>query len=159
MHSLEDRRAIEDLYIQYNHAVDRHDIDSWVGVYAVDAVFQGRIRLEGHEQIRDFAEGESGRLRRRGYARTQHRTSNLIVQVDGERARATCDLIILLQPIDPRWAYEFLVASYDDELVKIDGRWFFQSRRVDWWPPAVRPAAARQPVRRRIRRLRRWLTT
>jgi ketosteroid isomerase-like protein len=151
-----DRRKIEALYIKYNRAADTHDVESRIAVYAPDAIFQGNIRLSGHAEIREFAQGQAARLQRMGYGRTQHRTTNLHIEGEGERAYAECDLLLVRQPIDGRKPYDYLVASYRDELHQVEGEWRFSQRVVEWWPSAAPVGRERTAIRGYLRRVRRW---
>jgi 3-phenylpropionate/cinnamic acid dioxygenase small subunit len=60
-----------------------------------------------------------------------HITSNPVIHIeaDGQRARATVDLLYVGKTDDDSWTI-LTRSRYDDALLKSDGRWVFVSRRV-----------------------------
>ena len=82
--------------------------------------------MPGRPAIRAFAE-RFARFRRNG-SQLRHVISNLMMQVDGDSAHATCYLTVFLT----RDGKSRLLApgSYDCELRKEGGVWRFQNRIV-----------------------------
>jgi ketosteroid isomerase-like protein len=136
MLTLDDRRDIEQLYVTYNQAVDGNDIDSWMSVYDRNATFRGRVQLQGHTQLREFAIGELKRMHNRGFDRMQHWTSVPQIHGDANEATSTCYLLLIQRPMNGRENCHIRVASYLDRLRKVDGRWLFVDRQLFWWPDA-----------------------
>ena len=87
---LEDRLAIDDLFVQYTTALDRGDVETLVDCFTPDGSLDSPAvgRHAGHAAIRAFAE----RFARfhDGGAQLRHVISNLAVEIDGEHATATC---------------------------------------------------------------------
>ena len=125
---LEDRLAINDLFVRYTTALDRGDVETLVDCFTPDASLDSPAvgRHSGHPAIRAFAE-RFARFHEQG-AQLRHVISNLAVELDGERARATCYLLNVLT----RDGKSELLAPgrYECELVKTDGTWRFQNRVV-----------------------------
>jgi len=127
--SIEDRFAIEDLFIRYTSALDSGDVDGVVSCFAEDGWLDSPIvgRCQGREELRAFAEKTAEAIRLRG-ARFRHVVTNLRIEMKDGRVRARCYLLDfvtiggeskLLSP-----------GEYDCELVKSDEDWLFASRIV-----------------------------
>jgi uncharacterized protein (TIGR02246 family) len=126
---VQDRLAIEDLFVRYTTALDRGDIETLVDCFTPDGSLDSPAvgSHAGHAAIRAFAERFAA-FNRRG-AQLRHVISNLAVEIDGERARATCYLLNILT----RDGESRLLAPgrYECDLVKsADGRWRFRRRVV-----------------------------
>ena len=127
--SLEDRVAIEDLFVRYTTALDRGDVDTIVDCFTPDGSLDSPAvgSHAGHAAIRGFAE-RFARFNQRG-SQLRHVISNLAVEIDGNRAKATCYLLNILT----RDGKSRLLAPgrYECDLVKsADGQWRFQRRVV-----------------------------
>jgi 3-phenylpropionate/cinnamic acid dioxygenase small subunit len=128
--SIEDRLAIEDLFIRYTTALDSGDVEGVVACFTEDGWLDSPIvgRHQGQEELRIFAEKTAQPIRQKG-ARFRHVVSNFRIEMLGiGRARAQCYLLdyvtiegetTLLSP-----------GEYDCEAVKVQGEWRFASRLV-----------------------------
>lgn len=127
--SIEDRLAIEDLFVRYTTALDSGDVEGVVGCFTQDGWLDSPIvgRHQGREQLRAFAEKIAESVRLRG-ARYRHVVSNFRIEATENRAVARCYLLDfvtigeeckLLSPGEYRCAVE-----------KIGGEWLFVSRIV-----------------------------
>jgi hypothetical protein len=105
--------------------MDELDSDAWIDYFTEGAVFESPRfgRFTGREGLRQLAA-----LRRKSFiqAKVRHVISNVVVDVDGARATGECYLCAYLT----KFGKTELVAvgGYRDELLKVGGRWFFQSR-------------------------------
>jgi ketosteroid isomerase-like protein len=126
--SIEDRFAINDLFVRYTCAIDAGDVDTLVDCFTKDGSLQSPAVGEyaGHAAIRAFAE-RFGAFRRSG-SQLRHVISNLVMQVDGDRAKARCYLIVFLTK-DGK-SQMLAPGQYECELRKSDGTWRFQKRVV-----------------------------
>jgi ketosteroid isomerase-like protein len=126
--SIEDRLAIEDLFVRYAAALDEGDVEGVVGCFTEDGWLESPIvgRRQGNAELREFAEKIS-ESKRRG-VQFRHVVSNFRIDVSGDRGRGRCYLLDfatvagnseLLSP-----------GEYDCELRKIGGEWLFASRIV-----------------------------
>ena len=125
---LEDRLAINDLFVRYTNALDRGDVETIVDCFTPDGALDSPAvgRHSGHAAIRAFAE-RFARFHERG-AQLRHVISNLMVEIDGDHARATC---YLLNVLTRNGKSELLAPGrYECDLVKSGGAWRFQRRVV-----------------------------
>ncbi|HVB66875.1 MAG TPA: nuclear transport factor 2 family protein [Acetobacteraceae bacterium] len=126
--SIEDRLAISDLFVRYTCAIDAGDVETLVACFTEDGALESPAVgvYAGREAIRAFAQ-RFARFRQGG-SQLRHVISNLVVQVQGDRAHATCYLTVFLT----RDGSSRLLApgQYDCELRKTDGAWRFQKRIV-----------------------------
>lgn len=125
---MDDRTAINDLFVRYTTALDAGDVETIVGCFTEDGALESPAVgvYAGRTGIREFAE----RFARfhAGGAQLRHFISNLAVQVSGDTARATC---YLLNVITRDGKTELMAPGrYDCQLVKVEGEWLFQYRLV-----------------------------
>jgi uncharacterized protein (TIGR02246 family) len=126
---LEERLAIEDLFVRYTTALDRGDVETLVDCFtpggSLDSPAVGSHA--GHAAIRAFAERFAA-FNKRG-SQLRHVISNLAAEIDGDRAHATCYLLnILTRDGESR---QLAPGRYECDLVKSgDGHWRFQRRVV-----------------------------
>jgi len=124
--AVDDRLAIADLFTRYCCALDNGEVETVVDCFTAGAVLKSPvIDLAGCEAIRAFA----GRFAARRAAGTQfrHMVTNIAVTIDGERARATAYLLVL---VSEKGGHRTLPPGrYECDLVKEDGAWRF-SRRI-----------------------------
>ncbi len=128
MSIVEDRLAIHDLFVRYTTALDAGDVETIVGCFTEDGSLESPAvgSYSGRPAIREFAVRFS-RFRERG-SQLRHVISNLAVQLDGNRASATC---YLLNIITRNGKSELLAPGrYECQLEKIDGEWLFKHRLV-----------------------------
>jgi len=128
MTDLEDRLAISDLFVRYTNALDRGDVETIADCFTLDGSLDSPAvgRHSGHAAIRAFAE-RFARFHERG-SQLRHVISNLMVEIDGDRARATC---YLLNVLTRNGKSEMLAPGrYECDLVKSAGKWRFQNRVV-----------------------------
>lgn len=126
--STADRFAINDLFVRYTRAIDAGDVDTLVDCFTQDGSLQSPAVGEyaGHAAIRAFAERFAA-FRRNG-SQLRHVISNLVMQVEGDRASASCYLVVFLTKDG---ASRMLApGQYECELRKADGAWRFQKRVV-----------------------------
>ena len=126
--SVEDRLAINDLFVRYTTALDAGEVDTIVACFTEDGALESPAVgvYSGRQGIRDFAV-RFARFREAG-SQLRHFISNLAVQVDGDEASATC---YLLNVITRDGKTELLAPGrYDCRLAKVGGEWLFRHRLV-----------------------------
>jgi ketosteroid isomerase-like protein len=127
--SMADWFDINSVFIRYATALDRGDVEAVVDCFTETASIVSPVlgEFSGHAGVRDFA-GRTARLKRDEGVQFRHVVSNLVADVEGDRARATCYLLDfrtrdgkteLLSP-----------GEYECLLRKADGRWRFERRAV-----------------------------
>lgn len=127
----DDRSEIQDLFARYYTFVDTHDVDGWVSLWTQDGRYDsGHVRAEGTEALTAFMAGH--------VVHTRHLVSNVTVDVEGDRARATNYMTVLPVAGEPEVIATALCRS---ELRRVDGRWRLASHvyRPDpsFLPPGV----------------------
>ena len=134
----EDRALIEDLQARYLFAFDFGDPEGYAGTFAPDGVLNfGWGDYKGREAIAKFISdsredtararanpppGERPRIGR-------HIISNIVVKVDGNTARGVAYWTHMTSNETGYGAVDFF-GHYEDEMVKIDGNWYFSRRHV-----------------------------
>ena len=132
-----DRAEIIDLMGRYSHALDFGDAETFASTFAPDGIFHwARGEVVGREAIRDWlASGEYNLVRDAEEAKwpatTRHYITNQAVKVDGDTAKAVSYWFQATNPTASRsetvWG---MFGHYEDELVKIDGKWYFKYRKI-----------------------------
>jgi uncharacterized protein (TIGR02246 family) len=144
--SADDRLAIMDLIARYAYALDSGDLEGYANNFATDGVLFERHH--GRAQIKDYVaqlmrEGRAGPLPN-GDVAYRHFVGSPVIDGAGERAIVHSYLLWVNMGSEPPVS---AAAEYTDECVKLDGRWFFQSRvlrRLAGRFPGSEPVVATQ---------------
>ncbi len=132
-----DRAEIEDLMARYLFAIDYFDWDAYVATFAPDGELEfasGTSR--GREAIRTAVTNFSAGIGRFYHtedgqpATLRHTTLQSVVRVEGDRAWARTIWVEMANhgPGDTMKVGTF--GLYEDEFVRLDGRWLIQRRNV-----------------------------
>ncbi|MBV9785450.1 MAG: nuclear transport factor 2 family protein [Acidisphaera sp.] len=127
--TIAERFDIDDLFTRYAAAIDRGDVGEIVACFVPDGWLDSPIvgRYEGPDGIRAFAEMNARAVHERG-VRMRHVISNLRIDIEGDRGRATC---YLLDIVTRDGVSELLSpGEYDCELIRTAEGWRFASRIV-----------------------------
>ncbi len=129
----QDYIEIEQLYAQYNHAIDSGDAEGWAATFTPDGTFNrftGREALVGF--IKNWREKMNGANRR-------HWNSNLRITPAADGASGVVMLMLLDVGTQPPSIV--MTGQYTDSLVKTASGWRFRSRQVkgDAAPAAPKP--------------------
>ena len=134
-----DRAMIEDLQARYLFALDFRDPAAYAETFAPDGVVQygvggivgGEAIAVRVETVRANADAqqiqESDGLRP---AAGRHNITNIVIDVDGDTATATAYWFHMGNANPERSAQLNSFGHYEDELVKIDGEWYFSKRKI-----------------------------
>lgn len=134
--ALNDRAEIEELVVRYAMALDTLDAEAYASVFTEDAVFDvtGTV-YRGREAIRAIVTGLQ-ESRDRALAdgtpvvSLYHVMSNTSIEIiDEDEARHTSYAQTVRLGDDARFIIGFM-GRYEDVIVKRDGRWQIQSRRL-----------------------------
>ncbi|HMK87009.1 MAG TPA: nuclear transport factor 2 family protein [Steroidobacteraceae bacterium] len=120
-----DRQQITDLIYRYCRAVDRIDVELGCGVFHEDGVaeLEGFYRGSGRGFIEKVC------AQHRGVLAHSHQVSNVIVELDGERAGSEAYVTATLRLRDGERLRQIMVWSrYIDRWSKRDGRWGIDRR-------------------------------
>ncbi|MGY1616136.1 nuclear transport factor 2 family protein [Geodermatophilus sp. SYSU D00691] len=120
---LESLAALTRLAHDYCQAFDERLLDRFLELWHDDATWEmlpGTV-LEGHEGIRSATEGAWASL-----PATRHLTSNHVVDLDGDSATGSAQVVAFVQSPDGAWAE--MVFTYTDTYERRAGRWAFTRR-------------------------------
>ncbi|HWV87615.1 MAG TPA: nuclear transport factor 2 family protein [Capillimicrobium sp.] len=126
---LEDTEAIRRLFQAYQRALDSMDFRAYSRLFARDGVFvAGDMVATGPDEIFALVDAmpQSGLLTEKT-GDDFHLVSNIDIEVDGDRARATSTWSYIVRAEDDTPRLEKL-GHYEDELVREDGEWRFARR-------------------------------
>lgn len=123
---LEDRMAIRELVDSYNDAVMRFDGDAWAENWRDDAtwVLPGAGEFTGKENFFPIWQGAMS-----GFSFVGFFASAGPIIVDGDKAHGTWYQQEFLHQKDG--VKRTVTGKYEDDYVKVDGRWYFQKRVYD----------------------------
>lgn len=132
------------------HARDDHDMERSAAFWAEDASLErlgwpeNGPRIEGRDAVMEFLfdGGHAGAWGAEWFGdvkAVKHLTANPYVRIDGDRARAIADFVVLGVLGDPTegGCVAKVVGRYVDELVKRDGRWLISHRAIVAQVPGV----------------------
>jgi hypothetical protein len=123
----EDRLDIMDLIARYAYTLDNGDLDGYVNNFAPDGVLFEHHH--GRVQIREYVghlmgEGRAGPLPS-GDVAYRHFAGSPVIDGHDQHATVYSYLLWVNMGSEPPVS---AAAEYTDECVKLDGRWYFQSR-------------------------------
>jgi hypothetical protein len=128
--ALADKQAITEALMRYCHGVDRCDLALLKSAFWEDGTADyGTTVLASHE----FCEGLVPLLL--AMQSTMHNLSNMLISLDGDRARAISNCVAYHQTDGPDGATELIAGGrYLDDLEKRGGEWRIVSRVyvLDW---------------------------
>lgn len=126
---LEDHFAIEQLLMEYGVTLDGHDFGAYSQLFARQGTWTGNVGpLKGPAAIKEAMEKAYGGPDSPISKGSFHLLTNPIIHVQGDHATALS-----------KWTFCQVVGGkpvivnsgrYEDSLVREDGRWKFESRRV-----------------------------
>ena len=135
----EDRAMIEDLQARYLFALDFRDAEAYAATFTEDGVLDyGAGKIQGRQAIRDMVAGMRANADRQQSADTsglrpaagRHNISNIVLDLDGDRATGTAYWFHMGNANPERSAQLNSFGHYEDELVKVDGEWLFSLRKI-----------------------------
>jgi hypothetical protein len=133
-----ERFAIDDLLRAYVYCNDTHDVDGMVALFAKDAVLQQgtRGRWEGREGVRKWIT-DHGALP--GRAGRQHRFQQVQIKrtKKGCKVRSYWMVVQSVVATDSRFVRQ--IGYYDDELVKVRGKWLIKHKYIGTWNDETPP--------------------
>ena len=127
--STSDKFEIHELVARYNKAIDTGDAEGWADTFTEDGEFHGLVGVfKGRGELEDFVRSYVSEEQFADWAASQHWTTNLVIEGDGDHAELFAHVKMVKPEADG--GRIILVGSYDDTLAKVDGRWRFTKRIV-----------------------------
>lgn len=131
MTEAESKLAILDLYNRYNHSIDHGEIDGWCNTFVDDGVFDHPARRwEGREALCEFVTSRTNSFDKTPLREMRHWNDAINICINGDKAQASCDLLVSGVDRTTGKAAIAAVGRYEDVLVhSIDG-WRFFTRKL-----------------------------
>ncbi len=129
----EDRAAIEDLQARYLFALDFHDPDLNVSTFTQDGVLDyGSGAVKGREAIKDVIARMPNPATTAGLrpAAARHNISNIVIKVEGNKTEGRSSWFHHSNDNPQRKGVFDGFGHYEDQLVKVNGRWLFTMRKI-----------------------------
>jgi len=125
---LEEKDAIREVLAQYCFALDDGRFDDMAACFTEDGTWQTFYgKATGRRAIAEFAAGL--RAHRTENPRAIHHVTNVVITLDGEIAKVRSNWTTVQNaPEGPKIGSG---GAYDDDMVKVDGRWHFRHRTID----------------------------
>ena len=135
----EDRAMIEDLQARYMFALDFRDAEAYAATFSNDGVLDfGAGEIRGRDAIRNFmvenrknAEAQAAKnvsgLRP---AAGRHNITNIILKINDDKATGRAYWFHMGNNNPKRTATLNSFGHYEDEMVKVNGRWLFSKRKI-----------------------------
>jgi len=144
LRAIEDEREIRDLVIRYAQLLDARDHRGYAALFAREGRWTGQMGdVVGPAAIEAMLLEAFGPTPA-GFRNTAdfHIMSNILVEVDGDRARAESRLVYFVRGEgSPPAPMPCRAGRYHDELVREEGKWRFAHRRVIAEIPTLEDAA------------------
>lgn len=132
-----DRAAIEDLMARYLFAMDYHDADAYAGCFTEDGELDWAMGVaKGREAIRaealSFKQriGEIFKDSDGAPAKLRHVVAHKAIRVDGDWAWNTGFWFEMTNGGPEGSVALPSYGIYEDELVRVEGRWLFKRRKI-----------------------------
>jgi hypothetical protein len=136
----EDRAQIEDLQARYLFALDFHDPQLYATTFTPDGILDyGEGDVKGREAIIKVISGMPGNrpappsaagapaLRP---AAGRHQITNIVIKVEGDKAYGRSSWFHVGNDNPQRSNTIGGFGHYEDEMVKVNGKWFFSKRKI-----------------------------
>lgn len=133
-----DRSEIEDLQSRYMFALDFQDPELYASTFTSDGVLiwaggtvTGRQAIvDEMKEAREVDERAHAGVAPLRPAQRRHFITNVVLQIDGDRATGRAYWFEFNNDIRDRRPYLGAYGHYQDELRKVDGRWLFSRRQI-----------------------------
>jgi hypothetical protein len=130
-----DETAIANLVHRYAELIDAGDYGGVGQLFehgAIRAVQGDAVTtVGGRAEVQAFYERYTRRFPDSGTPKTKHLTTNLIIEVDGDRSTATCrSYFTVLQACDGFPLQPIIAGRYHDTLERVGGAWRFADRLI-----------------------------
>jgi len=121
--TLSDQFEIRNLISRYCRAMDDGDGDGYAATFTEDGILEGTTgSTQGHDALSGLPARFGGTL--------VHTAVNPILDLDGDRARHSCTVVVYNRPADGEPREVRMIVRYDDELVRTADGWRIARKRV-----------------------------
>lgn len=127
-----DYEEIQNLIARYAHAADSYSAEDWANLFTEDgSLTEYGETVTGRDRIRALGALALQRKGRDVATANKHMQANSAIEIRGDRASATTDLMVVCLS-ESGWRVRGC-GVYTDEFARdVDGRWKFQSRTATW---------------------------
>jgi hypothetical protein len=133
----DDRAEIENLSNRYMVAVDAGDIETVMSTWSEDGTLHSIFGTQhGKSEIRKAMSGFGGARAvnipegATSRPRTRHQIINHVIDVNGNTAKTIAYWFALTNNTPQKDVQLLYFGHYEDELVKVNGKWLFKTRKV-----------------------------
>ena len=150
----DDRAAIEDLEARYMFALDFKDPETYGSTFTPDGVLDYGPVVKGRDAIKKVIAEMGQRAADQAAKDTsglwpsvgRHNISNIVIKVDGDHATGRAYWFHYNNNTPKRAGVLDAFGIYEDDMVKVDGKWYFSKRKIyneqvkDWIYTGANPA-------------------
>jgi uncharacterized protein (TIGR02246 family) len=124
----EEKDAIREVMARYCFALDDGRFADMAALFTEDGTWQTFFgKATGRKAIAEFAAGL--RAHRTDNPRAIHHVTNIVITLDGDTAKVRSNwTTVQNSPDGPKIGSG---GAYDDEMVKVGGKWYFRYRTID----------------------------
>lgn len=134
----EDRAAIEDLQARYVFALDFKDPDTYASTFTEDGVLDYGPVVKGRDAIKkviaDMGKRTPGQVAPDAAGLPpvvgRHNISNIVIKIEGDKAEGRAYWFHYSNNTPKRTATLDSFGHYEDEMVKVNGQWYFSKRKI-----------------------------
>ena len=134
----EDRALIEDLQARYMFALDFRDPDTYAMTFTEDGVLDYGPVVKGRDAIKKVI-ADMGKRAQDQAAKDppglrpvvgRHNISNIVLKIDGNKAVGRAYWFHYSNNNEKRTGMLDSFGHYEDEMVKVNGKWLFSKRKI-----------------------------
>lgn len=103
-------------------ALDGGDGDLMVSLFTDDGFIKDPERVIAGDEMRQFVTGKDR-------SKMRHLAGTLLIEGDGDEAQAKSYVYVVIGPNDKQFVID-ATGTYEDKLVRQDGRWLFKERNI-----------------------------
>jgi len=126
---LENESALTRLVYNYCHGIDRHDLERFLSIWSVDAIWDVGPPLGKCTGITEIQKGLSEGVWP-AFQASQHCTTNLVFDIDGDKARGLSN--VTFQGVGVDGSAIMVASTYRDRFSRQDGRWYLTERLTEF---------------------------